>query len=87
MALLLHAELDLTLFLLQPVPLLQRLGHGRVALARFLERTIGCGNAGSILQKGFADLDFLLGFVGVGGATLLKLQAILLVVIACCNAV
>ncbi len=52
-ALLLHAELDLTLFLLQPVALLQRLGHGRVTLARFLERTIGRGNAGSILQKRF----------------------------------
>src|SRR5262245_25904140 len=79
MALLLHAELDLTLLLLQPVALLQRLSHGRVALARLLERAIGCGNTGSILQKSFAHLDFLLEFLlALARTALLKFQAILL---------
>src|SRR5437867_13239473 len=79
MALLLHAELDLTLLLLQPVALLQRLGHGRVTLARLLEHVIGCGNAGSILQKSFTDLDFLLELLlALARTALLKFQAILL---------
>src|SRR5438552_172876 len=79
MALLLHAELDLTLLLLHPVALLQRLGHSCVLLARLLEHAIGYGNAGSILQKRFAELDFLLELLlALARTALFKFQAILL---------
>jgi hypothetical protein len=79
MALLLHAELDLTFLLFQPVPFLQRLGHGCITLARFLERTIGCDNVRRILQKSFTDLDFLCELLlALARTTLFKFQAILL---------
>src|SRR5262249_22179672 len=74
MALLLHAELDLTLILLKPVALLQCVGHSGITLARLLKCAIGCGNAGSPLQKSFSALDFLLEFLlALACAALLKL--------------
>src|SRR5256885_14527669 len=79
MALLLDAELHLTLLLLQGVPPLQGVGHLGVTLACLLKGSIGCGNAGGFLEEVLTGVDFLLDLVQLLACTaLLELQAILL---------
>ena len=78
MALLLDAELYLTLLLLQGVAALQRLRHLRVTLARLVQGHIGRSNARGLLQEGRTGLDFLLQLLQMlPRAALLQLQTIL----------